>query len=292
MGTATAERITVAGQYDIPADVYHRDPVTGSSLSSSGARALLPPSCPARFRYDRDHPRETSTKAFDLGHAAHRAVLGAGADFLVVDAADWRTNAAKEQRAEAYATGRTPLLADEYEQVRAMVVALTAHPYAAALFRPGTGHPEQTLVWRNDSVGIWCRAMLDWLPNARPGRRMVVPDYKTAAAVDRASLARAVASHGYHQQAAHNLDGVVALGLADDPAFVFVCQEKTPPYLVTVIQLDPTALAIGRARNARAYEIFRDCTASGHWPGYAPDVETIALPRWAEREHEEFTVEY
>ncbi len=40
MSSAVAERITVAGVYDIPADVYHADPVEGGSLSSTGARTL------------------------------------------------------------------------------------------------------------------------------------------------------------------------------------------------------------------------------------------------------------
>ncbi|MGW9447058.1 hypothetical protein, partial [Bacillus mobilis] len=58
--TATDERtlsaITRPGVYDgIPEAVYHRDPVPGGSLSSSGARKLLAPSCPALFKYDQEH---------------------------------------------------------------------------------------------------------------------------------------------------------------------------------------------------------------------------------------------
>ena len=35
----TAPGITEPGVYDIPATAYHRDPVVGGSLSSTGARA-------------------------------------------------------------------------------------------------------------------------------------------------------------------------------------------------------------------------------------------------------------
>ncbi|MCI0689298.1 MAG: hypothetical protein L0Y54_19000, partial [Sporichthyaceae bacterium] len=70
--------ITVPGAYDIPADEYHADT---SALSASGVRTLL--ASPARFRYDQTHPKPPS-KAFDLGHAAHKAVLGAGQDVVVV----------------------------------------------------------------------------------------------------------------------------------------------------------------------------------------------------------------
>ena len=38
------------GVYDLPAAAYHRDPVEGGSLSASGAKKLMPPSCPALFK--------------------------------------------------------------------------------------------------------------------------------------------------------------------------------------------------------------------------------------------------
>ena len=69
------------GVYTLPADEYHADPVKGGSLSSSGARKIL--ECPARFRWERDHP-PVPTDAFNFGHAAHKLVLGAGPDVEVV----------------------------------------------------------------------------------------------------------------------------------------------------------------------------------------------------------------
>jgi hypothetical protein len=83
--TATLDTtvITQPGVYDLPADVYHADPVPaelGGSLSSSGAKLLLPPSCPAIYQWARTHP--TYSDAFDFGHAAHKKVLGAGAEIV------------------------------------------------------------------------------------------------------------------------------------------------------------------------------------------------------------------
>jgi hypothetical protein len=278
------QQVSQPGVYDIPADAYHRDPVEGGSLSSSGARKLLSPHCPARFRWERDHPPET-TKAFDFGHAAHQLTLGAGPDVVVVAARDWRTKAAQEQRDEAHRAGKVPLLEDDWGRVVDMAKALRAHPYASALFNGGK--PEQTLVWRDQKTGVICRAMLDWLPSAIPGRRMIVPDYKTAVSAEPAVFARAAVAYGYCQQDAWYLDGVTALGLAVDPAFVFVVQEKDPPHLVSVVELDAEFRAMGRERNARAREVYRDCVASGIWPSYTTDIELVAAPRWALRQHEE-----
>jgi hypothetical protein len=283
----TAPKLTEPGVYDLPADVYHTDPIQGGSLSSTGARKLLDPSCPAAYRYWADHPEEHK-KTFDYGQAAHALVLGAGRGIAVVDAADWRTKAAREAREAAYAEDRVPLLVHEHEQVVAMAAALRDHPIAGPLLDPDSGRAEQTLVWRDQATGVMRRAMLDWLPDPGDGR-LIVPDYKTAAKVDPESLRKAMHQHGYYQQAPWYLDGVRALDLHGgiDPAFVFVFQAKDPPYLVTIGQPDPDALLWGSRRNREAIATFAHCTATGHWPGHAGDkVISLELPAYATRQLE------
>lgn len=281
--TAATVTVDAPGVYDaMPNAVYQADPVPGGSLSHSGARKLLPPGCPALYRHwaAGGDPR---THEFDVGHAAHRLVLGAGSNISVVDADDWRTKAAREQRDEAHAGGLTPILRADYDNVHAMAEALRAHPIASALFR--SGRPEQSLFWVDDETGVWRRARLDWLPNPGAGR-LIVPDYKTTISAEPSHLSRALYNYGYYQQAAWYLDAVTALGLGADPAFVFVFQEKTPPYLVTVCEPDASALMWGRARNLKALDVYRLCKATGHWPGYTDDVISIGLPRWAEYQEE------
>jgi len=279
---AARGRLTIdrPGVYDISDADYHADPVPGGSLSSTGARRLLPPSCPAIFRYELDHPRETA--AFDLGKAAHLLVLGAGAELVIIAEADWRKKAAQEARDAARKAGKIPLLAAEHEQVLAMAAALRGHPIASALFDPGRGgRAEKSLFWEAD--GIWKRARLDWLPLISD--RPIVADYKTARSADPGSFAKAVANFGYHVQAAHYLEGLQVLTGAHG-AFVFAVQEKEPPYLVTVCELDATALRIGKEQGRRAAEIYRDCKEAGVWPGYSTDIELISLPPWAARAEE------
>lgn len=287
----TIAQITEPGVYDIPAEVYHKDPVKGGSLSSSGARRLLPPSCPALFWHDRTS-RAPRKKAWDFGTAAHSEVLGNGAPITVVDAADWRTKAAKEQRAEVEAAGGVAVLPSDYDVILAMAAQIKAHPTASALLRRDRGAAERTLVWRDYSSGIWCRALLDWLPH-ETDRRIIVADYKTTHDASPEAIAKSVEDWGYHQQAPWYLDGIKALGLhgGREPAFVFVFQQKSAPYLVTVVELDPVAMRIGEAKNRRAREVFRDCMASGRWPGYSDAIEYISLPAWAEkRDKEEYNL--
>jgi len=169
--------LTQPGVYEIPEAVYHGDPVPGGSLSASGAKRLLPPSCPARFRYEQEHPVFKAT--FDFGSAAHKMVLGVGPDLAVIDAEDWRTKAAKDEREAARLSGRIPVLRSEHAEVMAMAAALREHPVASALFDPQRGgKAEQSLFWPDAEFGIWRRARLDWMPDPNAPGRFILGDYK------------------------------------------------------------------------------------------------------------------
>ena len=266
--TALATETTFRpGVYDgMPEDVYHGDPVPGGSLSSSGARKLLSPSCPAKFRYEADNP-PAAKDYFELGSAAHKLVLGAGTEIITIKAPDWRTKAAKDERDAARAEGFLPLLTAEHEQVLAMAAALRAHPVASALFNPERGKPEQSLFWQDAPTGVWRRARLDWLPDVSARERLIVADYKTSASASPAAFARSVANYGYHQQDAWYRDAVRAVGLSADPAFLFVVQEKEPPYLVTVAELDTPSVQAGRELNRQAIELYRACSRERHLAG-------------------------
>jgi len=278
--------ITMPGVYDLDSEEYHADPVPerlGGSLSASGAKKLLPPNCPATFDYLRHHG-QPHKDVFDFGHAAHAAVLGIGAEIVTVDATDWRTKAAKEAKEAAYAEGKVPLLAEDVAHVDEMAAAILSHPIAAALLNPENGMPERALFRQDEQEGVWLRSMLDWLPDSGDGR-MIVPDYKTAVSASPDEFAKSAAKFHYHMQDAFYRDMVVALGLADDVAFVFVVQEKTAPYLVTVVELDSEAVRIGRELNREAIDLYAQCQSSGLWPGYSEDVALISLPAWATYQH-------
>lgn len=280
-----APTIDEPGVYTIPDERYHADPVPGRSLSCSGAKRLLPPSCPAVFRHEQLHGRPNRS-TFDFGHAAHKLVLGVGAPLAVIAADDWRTKAAQQARAEAYAVGAVPLLDREHQVVTEMAAALRRDPLAAALLDPELGQAEQSLFTRDPNTGVMLRSRLDWLPQPDASGRVTLVDYKTALSAEPGAITRAVASYGYHQQHAWYVDIVRALGLAEDVAFRFVFQEKTAPYLVTVVELDDEAVAIGRVLNRTAIDLYADCVKRDRWPGYAEGVELISLPPWATYEHD------
>lgn len=287
--------ITEPGIYDIPADAYHQDPVDGGSLSHSGAKKLLLPSCPAIFKAWRDDGVAEHKAAFDFGRAAHRRVLGAGDEIVVLNFDDWRGKAAQSAKAEAYDAGLTPILAKDDEVIEAMAVELRAHPVAASLLDPAAGAPEQTLIWRDKDSGVMCRALVDFLRTPAHGRRLVMPDYKTANEVDPESIAKAIASYAYHGQGAWYGDGAEQLGLTTGPpAFVLIFQRKTAPHLVVCVQVTPDDIGRGYERNRAARHLYRWCTENDRWPSYrdgfgswADDqVLSLQIPSWEQMRHD------
>lgn len=278
----------------VPLEAYVADPVPWGSLSASGAKLLLPPSCPAKFEWWRDHPEDRATSdAFDFGTAVHTMVTGVGPAHITVTAlnkdgvpvTDWRTTAAKDEARAIRAAGGVPLLLKDAERVTAAVDKLWAHPLGRRLFDcPGT--PEATMVWPDEETGVWRRARPDRLPDSTMAR-LVVPDLKTCDSADPRACEKATWNFGYHRQAATVLDGLAALEVDNDAAFVLVFLEKTPPYCVTVVEPDEDELEAGREQNRRALRLYADCVEAGRWPEYSDEVITASMPRWAKYEMDE-----
>lgn len=245
---------------------YHAHP---SSLSVTGAKTLL--KAPALFKWQQDHP--VHKDVFDVGSAAHKMVLEAGPELVVVDADSWRTKAAKDEQQAARDAGKVPILFADYQRVDNMAAALRRHPLASALL--SDGDPEVSAFAMHEPTGVLRRARFDYI------RDDLLVDFKTAACANPSEFRNSAARYGYHQQAAWYTDVAEALGI-EVRAFVFVIQEKDPPYLCEVVELTPSAAERGRELNTRALERFRDCTESGVWPGYTPGYVTpIDLPKWA-----------
>lgn len=260
---------------------YHADRGT---LSASGARSLL--ACPARFAWERENGGRKPKRHYDLGHLAHKLILGEGADLCIIDAADYRTQAAQEQRDAARAVGAVPVLQHEYDDALVMRRQVFEHPAAGQLLDEGVA--ELSGYWRDEPTDIGLRFRPDWLTALPAGLggaagwagRPVCVDVKTAASAQPWDFQTSTAKIGYHCQAAWYLDGLIAHGV-EDPAFLFIVVEKVPPYPVSVVHLDDEAIAEGRRLNRQAIDTYARCLETGIWPGYSEDIVSIGLPPWA-----------
>jgi hypothetical protein len=258
----------------IPDSVYHGD--AWGSLSSSGARKLLPPSCPAIFKWERDNPPKPLPQ-FDIGKAAHKMILGVGEKIVRVDVDSWQTKAARAKRDQAHADGHIPMLAADLDAAQRMAGAVHEHPLAAALLK--SGEAESSGYWHDQSTGVRLRFRPDWLTDPRKGRRIIV-DVKTSTSASPQDFSGSAARFGYATQAAWYLAGAQALQLDEEPVFLFIAVDKHPPYMVSVIELDSDAIAYGQRQMNRAINTYFECQQSGVWPSWGNDVYLIGLPKW------------
>jgi len=258
----------------IPDTVYHRLP----GLSASGAKLLVPPSCPAKFKEQRDNP-QPSNAVFDLGKAVHGLVLGEGAPLQIIDAKDWRSKAASEARNEAYAEGVIPILVNDFGQIKAMSDAVLMHPVAGKLIDDGVGMAEKSLLVDDPTTGVRLKARPDWMTE-RDGRVWLV-DLKTSVTAEPKAFARRAADYKYHLQAAWYVQVAALLELDPQAAFVFIAVEKEPPYLVSVCEFDAEAMSEGLALMVNAIDTYALCKDGDFWPGYPEGITPMCLPRWA-----------
>lgn len=256
----------------MPADQYHASP----GLSSTGLRLIA--RTPAHYRWEQEHP--TTSDEFDLGTVAHSVILeGDNSGVAIIDMDDRRTKAYKEAEYVARANGKIPLLRKDWAIVERMRDAVLAHPTARLALE---GTPERSVFWDHET-GIPLRVRADkHNPDSPIGP--IVTDLKTTTNADPNEFGRAAAQFGYHQQAALYLDGFnQATGL--DHQFLFVLVEKKAPYLVSVVQIHPDDVALGRDMNEKAIRTYMECTLTGKWPGY-PQSEFVRIPSWAAQQME------
>lgn len=274
------------GLYTVEESTYHAD---RDSLSCSGAKLLLPPSCPAKFRQRMDNPPEPKPH-FDFGSVVHTLTLGAGSDYAVLEPAihglkrdgtiadsPTATTAWKAADADARALGKIPIHVDDFTKARAMADAVRNHPEAGELFK--RGHAEKSMYWTEPQSGIRLRGRADWLTLI--GDRLTCVDLKTSVTANPTELVRPFWKFGYHLQAAWYRRLLIETGVSSDPDFVFVAVEKEPPYLVSVIRYDDEALAEGDRLNRAAIDTYARCMETGIWPSYVDEAVEIGLPPYA-----------
>lgn len=245
-----------------------------AALSHSDAKLIL--DTPARYRWIKDHPRPY-TPHFEFGHVVHTLVIGVGPDIYVVEAADWRTAAARESRDSALARGFSPILAPEFDEAKACADAVRLHPLAARLL-DHLDHVEQAGIWLDGDIER--KAKLDGVC----GRFGI--DLKTTVDASTDHFGRAAGKYAYATQQAWYEDALQACFDIPDPEFLFVVVEKHPPYLVNIIKLDRYDIELGARRNRAAIDLYRQCRDTDTWPAYGDGINTAQLPRWWEIEQE------
>lgn len=300
------------GVLQLSAEEYHADKMCPEpSLSSTMAKTLINETpldawCDsARLNPNYEAPEDGD---FDVGHAAHKLVLGAGSPFecipsdLLASNGAASTKVAKEWIADARDRGVTPLTAKNYDAVHSYAEAVDA-----ALKLQGitfdSARSELAAYAKIDDV--WCRMQAD---NAPVGSPFIFDLKTTAGSVNPNELARVVANMGYAISAQHyQRVWKEATGEDRRMRFVFVSKPKgekkknrLPQVGIIELHNDGTLrpasdyepdesftgdwYADAEQKLARARRTFRQCLDTGVWPGYPARVALVGAPVWYRRE--------
>lgn len=273
---------------DFDVAAYHDDPCPAPSFSQSIGKILIEQS-PLHAAVA--HPRITPPNANDdevekyvkakaIGDAAHKLLIGRGKDIAVVDADSWRSDKAKNARAEIEAAGKLPILAKHHEQAEELVGAallqLDNHEENDC-FEVGSG--EVALIWQEGP--LWFRCLVDWLH----ADLRTVDDYKTSSmSVAPHVIGMRAVDAGWEIQAAMIERGLDVLDPenAGRRKFRFIAQEQDPPNALNVMVMTEHWMTMGRKKLQHAIDIWSQCMATNTWPGYPTVAVMPEYPGWKE----------
>lgn len=262
---------------------YFADPCATPSLSQSIAKTLLDKSPLHAWQ---EHPRLGGTRrapsaAMKEGSLIDALLLG-GSDVVVVDAKDFRTNAAKEERDAATAAGKLAVVRSTYDE--AMVAVAKIRERLAAQGIELKGVSQLAIEWTEETIHgpVLCRGRLDHVVDA------TIYDLKKSRIAKPESCSRHVFDYGYHIQDAAYRSALEKLrpSFVGRTDFVFLFVEDEPPYAGTPGRLTGMFRELGRRKWEEACTQWAWCLSRNVWPGYADGIVALEPPPWAMRNQE------
>lgn len=215
------------------------------------------------------------TVAMENGTLIHALLLG-GKDIVPIDATDYRTKDAKELRYTIETSGRIPVLAHRLDAAKNTVEIIRRR---MGISLEG-GEREKRVEWESD--GVVCSGFIDAVSDG------TIVEIKTIDDAGPYSCRKSAENYGYHVQGAAYLEAMKAIDGRDRRVVFYFC-ESEPPNDVTPFELSGSLLELGQRRWNRAKRIWKECLASGVWPG-ASGGKVASLPAsdWAlSREEDE-----
>jgi len=270
---------------DMPNADYHGN---HPHIGSSGFKLLE--RSPAHYwaaNIDPDRERKEPTALMKIGTAWHSAVFEPD-DFeriyiQVPEGLDRRTKEGKALWAELEASGKEPLSADGWAQIKAMAAAAHAHPVTKVIMDQPGGVGEASFFWVDEETGAPCRVRPDYavepcklFPNG------LIIDGKSSDDSSPEAFARNCWNSQMYYQAAFYSDGMQRCWRTPEPpAFMWLSQERDAPYATAYYAASADLVSYGRKKYRHLLRVFARCLDTGQWPGYPQTVQSLELPTWA-----------
>lgn len=275
---------------DISNEDYHRGPGT----SSSNLKVLLEQS-PEHLYYQRSHPKG-ATENMALGTAVHSLVLEPdkfAEDISVMPKMDRRTKIGKAAYAEFMESseGKTVINENQHEQALAMAERVREHPIAGLLVQDLI--VESSIFWWYKSMDVYDDTHYKELVKIRPDgickNYDAIIDLKTTKDGSYTGFIKSIQNYYYHLSAAMYLEGVnrceellKEMKRIAYTKFIFVCVENFAPYAVSVYELSPEYLDIGKILYRQAMQRLHE-GRENDWPSYPEEPRVIEPPAYASR---------
>ena len=262
---------------NLPEDQYHADQTT---LSTSGAKTLLGRRPPSGDSDTLMFGRLVHTVILEPHNLDTYAVLDP--DEIGVkangDKADnpTATKAWKDAVFAAKRDGLTVVAPRMLSQAFELRDAIDKHPEAGRLLAAATDR--EISAYAEHPTGATVRARFDLIcPES-------IIDIKTTRDGDPETFGKSMHAYGYHISAANYLDIARANGI-DVDRFDLICVEKEPTpggdYRVSVLEIHPDAIDLGRELMAEACKRWLDLGKRIDLPSYGDDRHVIDLPAYA-----------
>lgn len=242
---------------------------------------------PEKAKWSWEHP-EPPTPALLFGQAVHKMILEPDtfySEFAVSPEVDRRTKAGKAAY-NAFCDAlqdRQVITTGMYQTAVEMRNKAISTPFVAKLLQ---GEHEKPMFWVDHLTGETCKIRLD-VENTSTETPLIV-DYKTTEDASTEGFMRSAIRYGYDFQSAMYCEGYEKV-TGIKPLFVFIAQEKKPPYSVNILQADDLMVKRGYDVFRELIGIYHECKTTGNWYGYLGAynvINNLSLPAWLAKEIE------
>lgn len=242
---------------------------------------------PRMFKYIKDNGTEP-TPALLFGQAFHKLALEPDSffdEYAIMPDIDRRTKEGKEVYARFVQDSCEKIILDRdlFDQITGMCESLKSEPLAEKLLDSPRENP---YFWTDPLTGEKCKCRTD-VTNMRYSNPIIV-DVKSTNDASTEAFIKSAINYGYDFQAAMYCNGVEAV-IGIRPIFVFIAVEKTPPYMVNILQADELFLRRGNNLFREYISLYHDCKHTGNWFGYLGkqnQINNLALPTWLAKQLE------
>ena len=239
---------------------------------------------PMHFKWAMENPQE-DTPSLLFGRCVHKYILEPETFFnevAIIPTCDKRTKEGKAiyEKFLVVSSGKDVISQTDFEIIKEMAEVIRGNKFADLLL---TGQHEESFFWTDEETGEACKCRPDCLCEIK-GRHIIV-DYKTTEDAETSAFMKSAIKYGYDLQAGMYIEGMKHNTDIEDYMFVFVAQEKKPPYAINIVECTPDFITEGTQLFHDLMAIYHECKEKDDWYGYMQNgINKLELPDWLKRE--------